>query len=428
MRIAIVGGGVTGLVAAHHLHRDHEIRLFEAEDRLGGHAHTVDVTVDQTDFGVDTGFIVCNEPTYPRFMAILERLGVATDPSEMTLSVTDGRRGTEWGTAMGRLRARSATDGPLPLRAQVAHTALLAQIPRWHKAGIRLLARLDRGEPVGNETLRAFLTRNRLSTAFGEGYVVPLTAAVWSADPTTVLDFPAATICRFLRNHGMLSLGERPQWRTIAGGSRTYVEAISAAYDDDVQLKAPVTEVRRHEGGLDVRVADGEAERFDAVVLAVHAPTALGIMAADATADERQVLGAIRTQPNPAVLHTDRRILPRHESVWSSWNVQLPREPRREVAVTYLMNCLQRLPVDTPVCVSLGRDDDIDPATVLGRFDYAHPVLDLPAIEAQRRLPRLQGRGGLWWAGAWAGYGFHEDGTRAAELVCERLDPGSTRW
>ncbi|HEV7721868.1 MAG TPA: FAD-dependent oxidoreductase, partial [Iamia sp.] len=270
MRIAIVGGGVTGLVAAHHLHRHHQIRLFEAADRLGGHAHTVDVEVDGRVFPVDTGFIVCNDRTYPRLTALFERLGVETVPAEMSLAVADERTGVEWGTALGRMRARSThgTRRVSPID-QAAHARVLAAIPRWHRAGTRLLAELDRGEADGDETLRSFLARHRLPRTFGEAYVVPLTAAVWSADPTTVLDFPAATISRFLRNHGMLSLGERPQWRTVVGGSRSYVEAISAPYATDVRLKSPVTEVRRRpEGGVDIRVAGGEPERFDAVVLA----------------------------------------------------------------------------------------------------------------------------------------------------------------
>ncbi|WP_219942007.1 NAD(P)/FAD-dependent oxidoreductase [Iamia sp. SCSIO 61187] len=429
MRIAIVGGGVTGLVAAHHLHRHHQIRLFEAADRLGGHAHTVDVEVDGQSFPVDTGFIVCNDRTYPRLTALLTRLGVATVPAEMSLSVADERAGVEWGTALGRMRARATHgSGRVTPLGHAAHARVLAAIPRWHRAGVRLLAQVDRGEADTAETLRSFLARHHLPRALGEAYVVPLTAAVWSADPTTVLDFPATTICRFLRNHGMLSLGERPQWRTVVGGSRSYVDAISAPFAEDVRLKAPVTEVRRRpDGGIDLRVAGGPPEHFDAVVLAVHAPTALA-MVADADEDERAVVGAVRTQPNPAVLHTDRSMLPRHEATWSSWNVLLPAEPQRAVAVTYLMNRLQPLPVTTPVCLSLNRDDEIDPETVLGRYDYAHPVLDGLAIRAQARLPRIQGRGGLWWAGAWTGYGFHEDGARAAEHVCERIDPGSTRW
>lgn len=424
MRIAIVGGGVTGLVAAHHLHRHHHLTLFEADDRLGGHAHTVDVTVDGVTFPVDTGFIVCNERTYPRFTALLDRLGVATVPSEMSLAVVDRPRGVEWGTAVGRLGARGV-DGDRPTaRARAAHAALLARIPRFHRAGTRLL---EAGEADEDETLRQLLARVGLPASFGEGYVVPLTAAVWSADPTTVLDFPAATICRFLRNHGMLSLGERPQWRTVAGGSRRYVDALSAPFDDRVHVKAPVTSVaRRADGGVDVRVAGGDPERFDAVVLAVPAPAGLRVLA-DTDPEERAVLGALRVQDNPTLLHTDRGRLPHHERVWSSWNVELATEPRPAVAVTYLMNRLQRLPVDTPVCVSLNAEADVDPATVLGRFSYAHPVLDGAALAAQRRLPRLQGRGGVWWAGAWTGYGFHEDGVRAAQLVCERLDPGSTR-
>lgn len=419
---------MTGLVAAHHLSRHHQIRLFEAADRLGGHAHTVDVEVEGTTFPVDTGFIVCNERTYPRFTALLERLGVATDPSEMSLAVSDERTGVEWGTAPSRLRARPTGTGRVSVATHATHARLIARIPRWHRAGERLLTQIDAGEADPDETLRHFLARSGLPESFGEGYVVPLTAAVWSADPTTVLDFPAATICRFLRNHGMLSLGKRPQWRTLVGGSRSYVDAISAPFADDVRLKAPVTEVRRRpDEGIDVRVADADPERFDAVVMAVHAPVAARILT-DADLDEREVLGAIRTQPNPTVLHTDRRMLPANPAVWSSWNVRLPAQPEDQVAVTYLMNRLQRLPVETPVCVSLNRDDEIDPDTILGAYDYAHPVLDTAAIRAQRRLPRLQGRGGLYWAGAWASYGFHEDGTRAAEQVCERIDPGSTRW
>lgn len=426
-RVAIVGGGVTGLVAAHHLHRHHDITLFESAGRLGGHAHTVDVEVDGASFPVDTGFIVCNERTYPRFTAILDRLGVTTEPSEMSLSVTDRRSGIEWGTAVGRLRARGVGGMRPGPAAHVAHAALLARIPRFHRAGQRLLADADAGRADPDETLRAFVARVGLPRSFGEGYVVPLTAAVWSADPTTVLDFPALTIARFLDNHGMLSLGRRPQWRTITGGSRRYVEAISAPFADRVRLEAPVsTVVRRAEGGVGLRVAGGEPEDFDAVVLAVPAPVGLSVLD-DADDVERAVVGALRTQDNPTVLHTDRRVLPGAPGVWSSWNVDLPAQPRRAVAVTYLMNRLQPLPVTIPVCVSLNRDD-IDPTTVLGRFAYAHPVLDGAAVRAQRRLPAIQGRGGVWWAGAWAGHGFHEDGVRAAEQVCERMDPGSTRW
>lgn len=420
---------MTGLVAAHHLHRHHDVTLFEADDRLGGHAHTVDVEVDGTAFPVDTGFIVGNERTYPRFTALLARLGVTTVESEMSLSVADERAGIEWGTAVGRLRARSMEPGRRAgAAAHAAHLALLARIPRFHRAGTRLLAEVDAGRGDPDETLQEMLVRLRLPDSFGRGYLVPLTAAVWSADPTTVLGSPAVTICRFLRNHGMLSLGERPRWWTVAGGSRRYVEAVSAGFADAVRLKAPVTEVRRRaDGGVDLRVAGADPERFDGVVLAVHAPIGLRLLA-DADAEERRVLGAFRTQDNPATLHTDRGVLPRHEGAWSSWNVRLPSTPRRVVAVTYLMNRLQPLPVSTPVCVSLNQDDTVDPERVLGRFAYAHPVLDGAAVRAQGRLGGLQGRGGVWWAGAWAGHGFHEDGVRAAEQVCERIDPGCTRW
>lgn len=419
MRIAIVGSGVAGLVAAHHLHRNHEITLFEADDRLGGHAHTVDVELDDASFAVDTGFIVCNERTYPRFFALLERLGVPTVESDMSLSVTDARTGAEWGTNARKLFAQPRNI------ARPSFLALLAQIPMWHRAGTRLLKQVAAGTADPTETLDAFLARHRLRPAFAQGYIVPLTAAVWSADPSTVLGSPAVTICRFLANHGMLALGDRPTWRTVPGGSRRYVEALTRPFTDRIRLSSPVREVRRDGGEVTVRLDGEHLEHFDRVVLAAHAPDSLGLLT-DADIDEKEIVGAVRYQPNSAVLHTDRRCLPSTERAWASWNVHLAEDEQSVVTMTYLMNKLQHVPTRHPVCVTLNRDDEIDPTLVLGRFAYSHPVLDNATVVAQGRLAEIQGRGGAHWAGAWTGYGFHEDGVRAGETVADQIEPGCT--
>jgi predicted NAD/FAD-binding protein len=415
VRIAIIGSGISGLAAAHRLHPRHDITVFEADHRVGGHAHTVEMALDDATIAVDTGFIVYNQRNYPVFSRLLSELQVPTQPSDMSLSIRDERNGLEWGTNTSRLFAQ-------PRNAlRPGFVAMIGEILRWNRLGQRVLAgtvNVDELAPVGD-----VLAARGFSTRFVEWYLVPLAAAIWSADPATVDRFPIATFCRFLHNHGMLSLGDRPAWRTVMGGSRTYVAALTAPFADRIRTGTPVAAVVRCGDGVEVRVAGTDRpETFDRVVLATHSDQAAAILV-DADPLEKEVAGAVRYQPNVATLHTDRRMLPERERTWASWNVQV-QEGRREVTMTYHMNRLQSLATRHQVCVTLNRHDDIDPALVHARIDYDHPVFDAGAIAAQRRRDELQGRGGVYWAGAWWGYGFHEDGARSGTEVAARIEAG----
>ncbi len=417
MRIAIIGSGISGLAAAHHLQHRHDLTIFEADDRVGGHANTVRVHLDDGDVDVDTGFIVYNHRNYPVFTRLLAELGVATQASDMSLAVRDERHDLEWGTNLSRLFSQRRN------LVNPGFVAMIGEVLRWNRLGQRVLTGgldVDPDEPVGD-----LLARHHFSRRFLDWYLVPLTAAIWSADPVTVDRFPIATLCRFLDNHGMLSLGERPAWRTVTGGSRRYVEALTAPFVKRIHTSTPVTAVERHADGIDVRTAtDPAAQTFDRVVLATHSDQALRLLA-DADPLEKEVIGAVRYQPNTATLHTDTAVLPRNPRTRASWNVTvLPGEQRR-VTMTYDMNRLQSLDTRHQVCVTLNQHDQIDPAKVLSRIEYHHPVFDAPAVAAQARRPELQGRGGLYWAGAWWGYGFHEDGARSGVEVSRLIEAGA---
>jgi len=417
VRIAIIGSGISGLTAAHRLHPRHQVTVFEADARIGGHAHAVRVSLDDGDFDVDTGFIVYNHRNYPVFTRLLSELRVPTQPSDMSLAVRDERHDLEWGTNMRRLFTQ-----PRNL-ANPGFVAMIAEVLRWNRLGQRVLAgRLDVDElsPVGD-----VLAARHFSKRFFDWYLVPLAAAIWSADPTTVDRFPIAAFCRFLDNHGMLSLGDRPRWRTVTGGSRRYVDALTAPFAHRIRTGTPVVAIERHADGIDVRTEENPAgTTFDRVVVATHSDQAMKFLV-DADPLEKEVVGAVRYQPNVATLHTDVAMLPRHERTWASWNVQVLSGEQRRVAMTYHMNRLQSLASRHQICVTLNRHDDIDPDAVIRRLDYDHPVFDAAAIVAQRRRRELQGRGGVYWAGAWWGYGFHEDGARSGSEVAALIEAGA---
>ncbi|MCU1498622.1 MAG: putative Flavin-containing amine oxidase [Acidimicrobiales bacterium] len=416
MRIAIIGSGISGLTAAHRLHPDHDVTVFEADDRVGGHANTVRADLDDGTFDVDTGFIVYNDRNYPVFSRLLADLQVPTQPSDMSLAVRDEHHDLEWGTNLSRLFAQRRN------LANPGFVAMIGEVLRWNRLGQRILAggvEVDELRPVGD-----VLAERRFSRRFLDWYLIPLAAAIWSADPATVDRFPVATFCRFLDNHGMLSLGERPAWRTVTGGSRRYVDALTAPFAHLIRTATPVTAVERHADGIEVRARDEPVGTvFDRVVLATHSDQALKLLV-DADAVEKEIAGAVRYQHNVATLHTDRSLLPRHRRSWASWNVQVLAGEQRRVAMTYHMNRLQALDSRHELCVTLNRHDAIDPATVLRRIDYDHPVFDAAAIAGQRRRAELQGRGGLYWAGAWWGYGFHEDGARSGSDVARLIEAG----
>jgi uncharacterized protein len=435
-RVAVIGAGVSGLVAAHELVDQAHVTLFEAGDYFGGHTHTVDVTLDGVTHGVDTGFLVCNERTYPQLMRLFARLGIALNASDMSFSVQWRARGVEWcGSDLNAVFAqRRNLLRPWFWR-------LLADILRFNRAATAL-ARCGPDAAVAVPARRAgaaavpaaptigeFLEREGFGAAFRDAYLLPMVASIWSCPPRQMLEFPLETLVRFCHNHGLLQLRNRPQWFSVAGGARSYVERMLERIPD-ARLNNPITRVRRlgagdSRAGVLITTPRG-SERFDDVVMAVHSDQALDLLA-EPSAAEAQVLGAIRYQPNHAVLHTDASVLPSRRSAWAAWNHENAGEAGDAAAVClhYWLNRLQRLPFSTPVIVTLNPVRAPRAETVLAEFDYAHPVFDAGAVAAQRRLHEIQGRGGVWFCGAWTRYGFHEDGVVSALSVCEQM---RARW
>jgi uncharacterized protein len=410
MRIAIVGTGVSGLVCAHLLSRRHDITVFEADSRPGGHAHTVRIDLADETHEVDTGFLVYNERNYPGLVRLFDQLDVTTKPSDMSFSVSDEISGVEWrGTSLNTLFAQRRNA------VRPAFLRMLSDIVAFNRAARALVA-----EPhPTDESLAEMLATGRWSSRFVEWYLMPMGSSIWSADPKTFLDMPAVTFARFFDNHGLLDYGDQPSWRTVAGGSRHYVEAILAPLGAAVRLSSPVHKVTRGDDGVELHTDMGP-ERFDHVVLATHSDQALQVLS-DPTVPEREVLGAIRYQPNRATLHTDELLLPKCRRAWASWNYHRPADRPRLATLTYRLASLQGIQSDQEILVTLNRDDAIRDDRVVASFDYSHPVLDVQAIAAQRRHEELNGQRGTWFCGAYWGYGFHEDGVQSALTVCRRL-------
>ena len=419
MKVAIVGSGISGLGCAHALlgERPHgiQVTLFEAERRLGGHTNTVDVRLDGIEHPVDTGFLVFNERTYPNLIRLFADLGVPTAKSDMSFAVsvpTAGGRRVEWaGTDLAGVFAQRRN------LASPRFLGMLADIVRFNRQATRIA---QGAEAAGEQTLGDFLDRHRYGENFRRWYLLPMAAAIWSCPMRTMLAYPLATFLRFCHNHGLLQVNDRPQWHTVAGGARQYVQKIAAGLTD-LRLGTPVLEVRRNEaaGKVSVRTRRG-METFDHVVLACHSDQSATLLA-DADDAERRLLAAARYQPNRAVLQTDPRLMPQLRRVWSSWNYLSDGGADPAVSVTYLLNKLQPLPFRTPVFVSLNPIVEPAPETVIGEFEYSHPIFDARMIEAQKHLPQAQGRRRVWLAGAWTGYGFHEDGLKSGLAVAGAL-------
>jgi len=428
--IAVIGGGIAGLGAAHRLAQRHRVTLFEAADYVGGHTHTVDATVGGITHPVDTGFLVFNERTYPRLIALLDSLGVPAAASDMSFSVSVGPHDFEWcGSDLRGVFAQPSNA----LSPRFWH--MLADILRFNRQATALArdpARAaDARVPLG-EWLRA----HRYGAPFREGYLLPMAAAIWSCPVGTMLAFPAGSFARFCDNHGLLQVAGRPRWFTVAGGARQYVERIVGGLHE-VRTSCPVRGVLRASldpagratGPITV-ITDHGRERFDEVVIACHSDQALALLL-DPSDDERAVLGAVPYQPNRAYLHTDLALMPRRRRAWASWNYLSagrfgapPSEAAPDgpsVAVTYWLNRLQPLPFTEPVLVTLNPPVPPREAQTLGVYDYSHPVFDGGAILAQRRLPALQGLRSTWYAGAWTGWGFHEDGLKSGLAVAGSL-------
>jgi predicted NAD/FAD-binding protein len=408
-RIAVVGSGIAGLVAARELDRaGHEVTIVEAADRLGGHSNTVEVETEDGAVPVDTGFIVFNDRNYPGFERLLDELDVGTQPAPMSFSVSDQRGDFEWSmTPRGLFAKHSHLFDPRFHR-------MLADLVRFFREARGLV-----GANGSAGSLRSFLDERAYSRYFVERLIVPQAAAVWSADPAQMWSFPASFLAEFLDNHGALQLTGRPRWRSIRGGSQRYVEALRATFGGRVRLGRPVREVRRRPGFVELAWRDGR-EAFDEVVLAVHSDQALALLA-EPTGAEREVLGAIPYQRNEVVLHTDRSLLPRRRRAWASWNFHLMDAPAGRTTVTYDMTRLQSLHTDRRFLVTLNRGEAVHPATVIRRMTYSHPVYTPSATAAQRRWAEISGVDGVHYCGAYWGWGFHEDGLASALRVSDSI-------
>lgn len=411
MNIAIIGAGISGLSCAHYLSSHHTVTVFEAGSRIGGHTATVDVQLGARTYAIDTGFIVYNDWTYPNFIALLRELGVSSKPSSMGFSVRDEHSGLEY--AGTNLNALFAQRGNL---FSPRFLGLLRDILRFNRETVD---DLDRGRVAAGETLGAYLDQKGYGRAFRDHYLIPMGSAIWSAGLDDMADFPLEFFLRFFRNHGLLSVKDRPQWRVIEGGSREYLRPLCQRFEQRIRTDCPIRQVRRDHTGVALTLPDGSVERYDQVVLACHADQALGMLA-DPSGPEREILNALPYQANDVVLHTDTRLLPRNRRTWSSWNYRLGRDRERAV-VTYNMNILQGLAAPETFCVTLNDSESINPLKVLGRFRYEHPVFTLAGIDAQQRWREINGVNRTWYCGAYWHNGFHEDGVVSARRVADAL-------
>ncbi len=416
-RIAVVGAGISGLACAWLLSRAHEVTLYEAEPRIGGHANTVEVPGPAGPIAVDTGFIVYNEPNYPNLTALFAHLGIVSKPAHMSFSVSVDDGAFEY-----------SSQGAAGLFAQKSNIAslrfwsMLADLKRFHRRAPLDLPTLE----TSRISLGEYLNQGGYGRMFMEDHLLPQAAAIWSASPAQMADYPAAAFVRFYGNHRLLQVDTRPNWRTVDGGSREYVDRLRSLFRGQIRAGAPVVAIERDGIGVMVRTASG-ATRHDDVVLACHADQALGLLSAPSD-DERALLSAFPYQRNRAVLHRDVRQMPRRRAAWAAWNhVSLRGDDRAAGGVTYWMNRLQSLPGD-PLLVTLNPLREPAPSTVLGDYDYEHPVFTGESLDAQQRLWSLQGRRRTWFCGAWFGSGFHEDGLQAGLAVAEQLGGVRRPW
>ena len=410
MRIAVVGSGISGLSAAWLLSQRHQVTLFEAENRLGGHTHTVDVTLDGQTFPVDTGFLVFNHRTYPELTRLFDTLEVETVASEMSFSVRLDRPDLEWaGTSLGTVFGQRAN------LARPAFWSMLRDLLRFNREAVRE-TELANGMALGD-----YLQLRGYGKSFIEWYLLPMAAAIWSCPASQMLEFPLSSFIRFCHNHGLLQVTNRPQWRTVEGGGREYVKKLAAGIGE-IHLGQPVESLRPRGGQVEL-VSGSVSGLYDQVVLACHSDQSRAILAPH-YATQSRLLRHLPYQPNRAVLHSDASVLPRRKKLWAAWNYQSGHGTLsdRPVAVHYLINRLQPLPTETPVIVSLNPLQDIDPAQVHGSFHYSHPVFNRQSVGIQRQIAAANGRDGIWLAGAWLGYGFHEDGLASALRVARQLD------
>ena len=411
MKIAVIGGGISGNLAARILSSKHEVVLFEANDYLGGHTKTIDVDTPWGVRTIDTGFMVFNRPNYPNFCDMLQRLGVASRESDMSFSVQCQQSRLEYsGESLNTLFAqRSNLWRP-------KFYQLLRDILRFNRESSSLL----QGENC-QLTMGDYLRQHSYSQTFVRQYLVPMAAAIWSATPRAVETFPARFIIAFFANHQLLQTRGHPMWRTIEGGARSYVKELIAPLIDRVRLNCPIEKVIRHEDRVEVLARDGQSETFDQVVLATHADQSLRILS-DADKTEQDILGSFTFQANDVVIHHDTSLLPATRRAWASWNYHVAADPDRPASVTYDLTRLQGLQTPEPICLSLNRSQDVDSTKQLARFSFSHPVFNANALAAQRRWGEINGQRRTWFAGAYWGNGFHEDGVNSALAITEKFN------
>ncbi|NVK31140.1 MAG: FAD-dependent oxidoreductase [Gammaproteobacteria bacterium] len=407
MRIAVIGSGISGLTAAYKLSQEFEVHLFEKDGRLGGHTATKQVQVDGQNYAIDTGFIVFNDRTYPRFEALMEEVGVKSQPTDMSFSVHNQDTGLEYnGHNLSTLFAQKRNI------LNPRFLGMIREILRFNKRCKEIYADND---AKNTQTLGEFLQENRFSTYFQHNYILPMGAAIWSSTLGEMLSFPLRFFVQFFENHGLLNVQDRPQWYTLVGGSHQYIpHLIRPLGSENVHLNAQIRMVTRDAAGVNLQFADGQTMRFDQVIFATHSDQALALLG-DSTLEERSVLSAIPYRANDVVLHTDTRLLPKSKQAWAAWNYRLCNQMDQSAAVTYCMNILQRLPKDAPTfCVTLNQTDDIDPSKILGRYEYHHPTFSVDMVAAQRKRDLISGFGNTHFCGAYWYNGFHEDGVRSA--------------
>lgn len=423
MKLAIVGSGIAGLSAAHRLNPHAEVTLFEAGDYFGGHTHTVDLTLNSPNgpitHGVDTGFLVFNKNTYPNLIELFDSLNVPTVKADMSFSVqaplSQRSRSLVWsGRDLNGVFAQRGNLFSLPFY------IMLADVIRFNKLATRLAG--NQQGPALMQPLSSFLDQHRFSTSFREGYFLPMISCIWSCPIDQMLQFPIASLIRFCHNHGLLQIRYRPQWWTVAGGARQYVDVIINKLTRK-RLNSPIQRIERSENGV-VLYVNGQHEHFDKVILACHSDQALSLLAQPSQA-EASCLRAIRYQSNMAVLHTDASVMPSKKRAWAAWNFERLNadvaDISSRVCLHYWINVLQPLPFSQEVFVSLNPLRDIDDSHIYSRFQYSHPIFDLPAVAAQKEIPSLQGRNNTYFCGAWTGYGFHEDGLKSGLNVATLL-------
>ncbi len=412
MKIAIIGSGISGLTSAYLLQRQHEVTLFESAERIGGHTATVEVQEAGKIRAIDTGFIVFNDWTYPNFIRLMDEIGVTSKPTEMSFSVSCLRTGLEYGgNNLNTLFAQRRNLLNLP------YLGMIKDILRFNKEAIQDLeaGQLKEGIPLGE-----YLKERGYGKRFAEHYLIPMGSAIWSATLDEMMDFPLVFFVRFFKNHGLLSVNHRPQWRVIEGGSSAYLQPLVKSFKDKIVLNSDIKQVHRSDSSVEIEFSDGRSEVFDEVVFACHSDQALALLA-DPSADEKGILNAIPYRNNDVVLHTDTHLLPKAKLAWSSWNYQLGDSQDKAATLSYNMNILQHLDSDTTYLVTLNQTDMIEQSKILGRFQYAHPTFTLEGIQAQSRWSEINGVNRTWFCGAYWRNGFHEDGCWSGVRVAEGL-------